>query len=77
MGKMGRVVQVIGPVVDVEFDEDHLPAIYSAINIKDPGTDTDAETVTGCGQAAWRRRFTARKARSPGRAASPAPAASR
>ena len=40
MGKIGRVVQVIGPVVDVEFDEDHLPAIYNAIQIKDPGTDT-------------------------------------
>jgi F-type H+-transporting ATPase subunit beta len=40
MGKQGRVVQVIGPVVDVEFDEDHLPAIYNAIRITDPGTDT-------------------------------------
>ena len=40
MGKIGRVVQVIGPVVDVEFDEDNLPAIYNAIQIKDPGTDT-------------------------------------
>jgi F-type H+-transporting ATPase subunit beta len=40
MGKMGRVVQVIGPVVDVEFDEDQLPAIYNAIQIKDPGTET-------------------------------------
>jgi len=37
---MGRVVQVIGPVVDVEFDDDHLPAIYNAVRIKDPGTDT-------------------------------------
>ena len=37
MGKFGKVVQVIGPVVDVEFDEDHLPAIYNAIRIKDRG----------------------------------------
>jgi F-type H+-transporting ATPase subunit beta len=40
MGKFGRVVQVIGPVVDIEFDEDHLPAIYNAVHIKDPGTET-------------------------------------
>jgi F-type H+-transporting ATPase subunit beta len=37
MGKIGRVVQVIGPVVDVEFDEEHLPAIYNAVRITDPG----------------------------------------
>lgn len=29
----GRVVQVMGPVVDIEFDHGHLPAIYNAINI--------------------------------------------
>jgi len=40
MGKIGKVVQIIGPVVDVEFDEDHLPAIYNAIHITDPGTET-------------------------------------
>ena len=38
MGKIGKVVQVIGPVVDVEFDEEHLPAIYNAIRITDPGS---------------------------------------
>ncbi len=37
MGKIGRVVQVIGPVVDVEFDDDHLPAIYNALRIANPG----------------------------------------
>ncbi len=31
----GRVVQVIGPVVDVEFPDQHLPAIYNAVRIKD------------------------------------------
>ena len=29
---IGKVVQVIGPVVDVKF-EDKLPALYSAIEI--------------------------------------------
>src|SRR5512141_3023774 len=33
---VGRVVQVIGPVVDVEFDS-HVPPIYQALHIKDPG----------------------------------------
>ena len=40
MGKFGKIVRIIGPVVDVEFDEDHLPAIYNAVHIADPGTDT-------------------------------------
>ena len=34
----GRVVQVIGPVVDVEFPDEHLPAIYNAVRIVDDGT---------------------------------------
>ncbi len=40
MGKAGKVVQVIGPVVDVEFDDENLPAIYNAVRITDPGADT-------------------------------------
>ena len=36
--KIGKVVQVIGPVVDVEFAGGELPAIYNAIRIvSDPG----------------------------------------
>ena len=31
--KVGRVVQVIGPVIDVEFGRNHLPEIYNAIRI--------------------------------------------
>jgi F-type H+-transporting ATPase subunit beta len=40
MGKIGKVVQIIGPVIDVEFEDQHLPAIYNALRINDPGTDT-------------------------------------
>ena len=40
MAKIGKVVQVIGPVVDVEFDENHLPAIYNAVRIVDGGKET-------------------------------------
>jgi len=33
----GRVAQVIGPVVDVEFPDEHLPPIYNAVQIVDTG----------------------------------------
>jgi F-type H+-transporting ATPase subunit beta len=33
----GHVVQVIGPVVDVEFPDKHLPAILNAVTIVDDG----------------------------------------
>lgn len=36
---VGRIVQVIGPVVDVEFSADNLPAIYNAIKVKDEAND--------------------------------------
>ncbi|MEW6319586.1 MAG: F0F1 ATP synthase subunit beta [Acidobacteriota bacterium] len=32
--RVGRVIQVIGPVVDVEFEGGHLPTIYSALRIQ-------------------------------------------
>jgi F-type H+-transporting ATPase subunit beta len=35
--KAGRVVQVIGPVVDIEFEGGHLPAIYNAVRIMGEG----------------------------------------
>ena len=37
----GKVIQVIGPVVDVEFPEGHLPVIHNALTI-DAGADADA-----------------------------------
>ena len=35
--KVGKVVQVIGPVVDIEFAGGHLPAIYNAVRITSEG----------------------------------------
>ena len=35
----GRVVQIIGPVVDVEFEENHLPPIYTALRVISEGFD--------------------------------------
>ncbi|MDO3662255.1 F0F1 ATP synthase subunit beta [Bacillus sp. C28GYM-DRY-1] len=36
--KKGRVSQVLGPVVDVRFEDGHLPEIYNAIKISQPAT---------------------------------------
>jgi F-type H+-transporting ATPase subunit beta len=41
---LGRVVQVIGPVLDVEFESEHLPELYNALRIRgktDAGADID------------------------------------
>ncbi|HDJ23678.1 MAG TPA: F0F1 ATP synthase subunit beta [Candidatus Aminicenantes bacterium] len=38
--KIGRVAQVIGPVVDVEFKDTSLPEIYNAIQITSEGFET-------------------------------------
>src|SRR4029453_15871453 len=32
--RVGKIVQVIGPVLDVEFEAGHLPEIYHALHIK-------------------------------------------
>jgi len=34
MEKTGKVVQIIGPVVDCEFEEKHLPTIYNSVIIE-------------------------------------------
>ncbi len=38
----GRIVQVIGPVVDVEFDEGKLPSILNAVTISNPTINDEA-----------------------------------
>ena len=45
-GKMiGRVVSVIGPVVDLAFDGDHLPAILNGIHITGMAGDVEIDVV--------------------------------
>ena len=41
----GKIVQIIGPVVDVEFPPDRLPAIYNALKIR-RGANGDSEEIT-------------------------------
>jgi len=40
---IGKVVQVIGPVLDVEFEAEHLPELYNALDIS--GTAPDGEPI--------------------------------
>ncbi len=54
----GRVVQILGGVVDVEFPPDQLPEIYEAIEVPHgrqhpgPGSARSTWAIIGC--AAWR-----------------------
>src|SRR5262245_26336617 len=34
---IGKIVQVIGPVIDVEFEAGHLPEIYNALRVVSDG----------------------------------------
>src|SRR6202035_1053255 len=38
--KVGRIVQIIGPVLDVEFEAGHLPEIYNALRVHAETTET-------------------------------------
>ena len=43
---IGKVVQVIGPVLDVEFEAEHLPEIYNALRIDATAPDGSHINVT-------------------------------
>ncbi len=43
--KTGRVVQVIGPVVDIEFADGHLPAIYNAVRVTGQAGESTVEII--------------------------------
>ena len=46
MNNEGKILQITGAVVDVKFDEGHLPKIMNALSIKrDDGTDLVLETA--------------------------------
>ena len=45
MNTIGKVVQVIGPVIDVQFTPGFLPAIYNAIEIAVTGEDNKESKV--------------------------------
>jgi F-type H+-transporting ATPase subunit beta len=39
--RKGKIIQIIGPVVDVDFGENDLPPIYSALTLRNPTTDRE------------------------------------
>jgi F-type H+/Na+-transporting ATPase subunit beta len=41
----GKIIQVIGPVVDIEFEEGRLPKIYNAVRIPRINTEGKEETL--------------------------------
>ena len=53
----GKIVQIIGPVVDVEFPSGHLPSIYNALKIRRDGgvgEDITAEVAQHLGESTVR-----------------------
>jgi F-type H+-transporting ATPase subunit beta len=42
---IGRIVQVIGPVLDIEFEPEKLPEIYNALTIEDSSGETPIKLV--------------------------------
>lgn len=57
MAVQGKVVQITGPVVDIEFPPDQLPEIYNAVEIP-----LDRETLAALGEAATGSRLTPKNA---------------
>jgi len=45
----GKIVQVIGAVVDVEFQREHLPKIYEALKINETGLTLEVQQQLGDG----------------------------
>ncbi len=51
MSEIGKIVQVIGPVIDIRFEPDHLPSIKNAIKIRnsETGSSMTAEVAQHIG----------------------------
>ncbi|MDG2040839.1 MAG: F0F1 ATP synthase subunit beta [Ilumatobacter sp.] len=47
---VGKVVQIIGPVIDVEFEQGHLPAIYNALHVKTSASGIDIDIIAEVAQ---------------------------
>jgi F-type H+/Na+-transporting ATPase subunit beta len=46
MEKVGKVIQIIGPVIDCEFEENHLPKIYNSVIIEGEAGGEKIEVTT-------------------------------
>ncbi len=43
--RIGKVVQIIGPVVDIEFPDGHLPEIYNAVRVTGKSGDRPEDVI--------------------------------
>ncbi len=50
----GRIVQIIGPVVDVQFPKEHLPEIYYALQVDLSATVGTGDADNAAGEAAMK-----------------------
>ena len=47
---MAKITQVIGPVIDVEFEEGKVPALYTALIVKEKNLVLEVEQELGEGK---------------------------
>ena len=45
----GRIVQIIGAVIDVEFDRDNVPKVYDALSVSSSGLTLEVQQQLGDG----------------------------
>jgi F-type H+-transporting ATPase subunit beta len=45
----GKIVEIIGAVIDVEFPQDQIPAVYDAIRVDDTGLIVEVQQQIGDG----------------------------
>ena len=46
MTAVGKITQVMGPVIDVEFGAGNLPSIFNALKVTNPGISEAADNLT-------------------------------
>ena len=46
MKNIGRITQIIGPVLDIEFEPGKLPAIYNAVRIQAESGGVKIDLIT-------------------------------
>ncbi len=47
---MAKIIQIIGPVIDVEFEQGKIPALYNALEVKGKGLVLEVEQELGEGK---------------------------
>ena len=50
----GRIVQIIGAVIDVEFPREDVPKVYDALQVTDKGLTLEVQQQLADGVAALR-----------------------